>query len=103
MAFNITSLGQKGRNFARGEPPPRGSVEYAGVGDMFDPGPAPRPVAPPAPAPATPPPPASPVGRLVVAGLACAGAAYAASLLLRRRGEPARPRVGVPDAYPEEN
>jgi hypothetical protein len=109
MAFNLTSLSQKGRNFARGEPPPRGSVEYAGVGDMFVPA-SPKPTAPPpraaAPTPAAPaheaPRPAS-VSRLVVAGLACAGVALAATLLTRRRGEDEqKPRVAVPDAYPEE-
>ena len=111
MAFNLTSLSKTGRNFARGEPPPRGSVEYAGVGDMFAPAPPrPAPAAPPpraaAPAPAAPAPEAprpAPVGRLVVAGLACAGVALAATLLTRRRGEDGeKPRVAVPDAYPKE-
>jgi hypothetical protein len=39
----------------------------------------------------------------VVAGLACAGVALAATLLTRRRGEDGeKPRVAVPDAYPKE-
>ena len=43
MAFNITTWSRKSRNYGRGEPPPRGSLEYAGVGDMFMPAPpAPR-------------------------------------------------------------
>jgi hypothetical protein len=111
MAFNLTSLSKTRRNFARGEPPPRGSLEYVGVGDMFAPSPPrPAPAAPPpraaAPAPAAPAP-AAPqpagVGRLVAAGLACAGVALAATLLTRRRDEDdQKPRVAVPDAYPEE-
>ena len=35
MAFNVTRLKKMGRDWARGSPPPRGSIEYAGVGDMF--------------------------------------------------------------------
>ena len=35
MAFNITRFKKMGRDWARGEPPPRGSIEYVGVGDMF--------------------------------------------------------------------
>jgi len=35
MAFNITSWGKKGRNYGRGAPPPRGSIEYIAVGDMW--------------------------------------------------------------------
>ena len=35
MAFNITRFKKMGRDWARGAPPPRGSIEYVGVGDMF--------------------------------------------------------------------
>ena len=35
MGFNITRFKTMGRDWARGSPPPRGSIEYAGVGDMF--------------------------------------------------------------------
>ena len=35
MAFNITRFKRMGRDWARGTPPPRGSIEYVGVGDMF--------------------------------------------------------------------
>jgi len=37
MALDILR-GTTSRNFARGEPPPRGSWEYCGVGDMWHPG-----------------------------------------------------------------
>ena len=35
MGFNITRFKKMGRDWARGSPPPRGSIEYVGVGDMF--------------------------------------------------------------------
>ena len=35
MAFNITSWNKKGRNFGRGSSPPRGSIEWVAVGDMW--------------------------------------------------------------------
>ena len=35
MGFNVTRFKKMGRDWARGEPPPRGSIEYVGVGDMF--------------------------------------------------------------------
>ena len=35
MGFNITSWGQDGRNFGRGSPPPKGSIEYVAVGSMW--------------------------------------------------------------------
>ena len=35
MGFNVTRFKEMGRDWARGSPPPRGSIEYAGVGDMF--------------------------------------------------------------------
>lgn len=35
MGFNITSWGQDSRNFGRGAPPPRGSIEYVAVGSMW--------------------------------------------------------------------
>lgn len=35
MGFNITSWGQGGRDFGRGAPPPRGSIEYIAVGNMW--------------------------------------------------------------------
>lgn len=45
MGFNVTSWGQKGRSWGRGSSPPRGSIEWIAVGDMWDPNPpgAPRP------------------------------------------------------------
>ena len=39
MAFNLTSWSRKGRNYGRGEPPPRGSIEWIAVGDMWEPEP----------------------------------------------------------------
>jgi hypothetical protein len=42
MAFNITSWGRSGRGFGRGDPPPRGSIEWIAVGDMWEPAPPPR-------------------------------------------------------------
>ena len=33
--FNVTRFKKMGRDWARGTPPPRGSIEYVGVGDMF--------------------------------------------------------------------
>jgi hypothetical protein len=35
MAFNVTSWKRTGRDFGRGSPPPRGSFEWAAVGDMW--------------------------------------------------------------------
>ena len=35
MAFNITSFKSVSSDWSRGEPPPRGSFEWVGVGDMF--------------------------------------------------------------------
>jgi hypothetical protein len=37
MAFNLTSWSRTGRDFGRGSPPPRGSIEWVGVTDMFYP------------------------------------------------------------------
>jgi hypothetical protein len=39
MGFNITSWGQRGRGWGRGSSPPRGSIEWIAVGDMYDPTP----------------------------------------------------------------
>jgi hypothetical protein len=39
VAFNITRLKVTNRDWARGEPPPCGSIEWAGVPDMFEPEP----------------------------------------------------------------
>lgn len=109
MAFNITSWSKTGRDYGRGEPPPRGSIEYVGVGDMFQPAPPARPapkaaaapVAPPRPAP----PPASPPPRKPLSGtilLAAGGAAYLGLRYLVTRPRPATPAVAVPDALEEE-
>ena len=113
MAFNITTWGKKGRDFGRGEPPPRGSIEYVGVGDMFMPAPPPRAAAATPRAP-SPPRPSSPVPRAAVAspsprggtgatpyllalgGAACLGISY----LVHRR--PKAVVVAVPDACREE-
>jgi hypothetical protein len=35
LAFNVTSWSRAGRDFGRGAPPPRGSIEYVAVGDMW--------------------------------------------------------------------
>jgi hypothetical protein len=43
MGFNITSWGQDGRDFGRGAPPPKGSLEYIAVGSMWTPEPPPNP------------------------------------------------------------
>ena len=40
MGFNVTRFKTMGRDWARGSPPPRGSIEYVGVGDMFMPEPS---------------------------------------------------------------
>lgn len=105
MAFNITTWSRKGRDYGRGDPPPRGSIEYAGVGDMFMPAPPARAAgaaaapARPAPAPATPRAPAPPPPRSSSTPiyLALGGAAYLGiSYLLHRR--PRQPTVAVPDA-----
>lgn len=47
MAFNISSWGKKGRDYGRGAPPPKGSIEWIAVGDMWqaDPPRAPSPAA----------------------------------------------------------
>jgi hypothetical protein len=111
MAFNLTSWSKRGRDFGRGEPPPRGSIEYAGVGDMWLPEPPrPRPAAPqtsaPQAAPAAPrqapvpektkrPSLAGPV-LLAAGGAAVLGLAH----LLKKRSHPVR--VAVPDAFPKE-
>jgi hypothetical protein len=42
MGFNITSWSKSGRDFGRGAPPPRGSLEYIAVGSMWTPDPPPR-------------------------------------------------------------
>jgi len=39
MAFNLSSWSRSGRDFGRGSPPPRGSIEWVAVGDMFYPEP----------------------------------------------------------------
>lgn len=39
MGFNITSWGQRGRRWGRGSSPPRGSIEWIAVGDMWEPTP----------------------------------------------------------------
>jgi hypothetical protein len=36
MAFDLRSWSQKGRNYGRGAPPPRGSIEWIAVGDMWE-------------------------------------------------------------------
>jgi protein TonB len=112
MAFNITSWSKKGRDYGRGEPPPRGSIEYVGVGDMFMPAPRPAPgparaatpPAPPRPAPAAAPARPAPSPRspglagpvmLALGGAACLGISY---LINRPRKTTA---VAVPDALEE--
>jgi hypothetical protein len=118
MAFNITTWSRKGRDYGRGSPPPRGSIEYAGVGDMFMPRPpaprAPRtaqgagrqPPAPPAsPARSTPTVPAAPAARRSSATpwyLALGGVAYLGLTYLLHR-QPKQTTVAVPDAYTEED
>lgn len=102
MAFNITTWSKRGRDFGRGDPPPRGSLEYVAVGDMWQPLPS-KPQDPAARAtPARPARPAassaSPTGLdpwlVALGGAACLGISF----LLRRRPK----QVAVPDAYPEE-
>lgn len=39
MGFSALRWRQAGRDWSRGSPPPRGSIEYVAVGDMFEPGP----------------------------------------------------------------
>lgn len=111
MAFNITSWSRRGRDFARGEPPPRGSIEYVGVGDMWQAAPPPRraPAPAPIPRPISPPPkptvsaPAarasSPVPYLVLGGAAYLGISY---LRYRLRRPPSAAAVAVPDAHQED-
>ena len=43
MGFNVTRFRKMGLDWSRGDPPPRGSIEYVGVGDMFMEEPAMRP------------------------------------------------------------
>jgi len=43
MGFNLTSWSQDGRNFGRGKPPPKGSIEYIAVGSMWTAEPPPKP------------------------------------------------------------
>lgn len=101
MGFSLLQWKESGRDWSRGEPPPRGSVEYAGLPDVFQPPPRasssgnvpppPRPAAPPpppTPRPAPPPEAATPKsgrGSGVAWLLGAAGAAYLASRLLDRR------------------
>jgi hypothetical protein len=61
MGFSLLRWKKSGRDWSRGEPPPRGSVEYCGVPEVFQPAPraassagAKSPPTPPAPAPAKP-------------------------------------------------
>jgi len=42
MGFNLTSFKTSGRGWGRGSPPPRGSIEWVAVGDMWEPGPPPH-------------------------------------------------------------
>ena len=39
MGFNIPLFKTMGRGWGRGSPPPRGSIEWAGVADMWEPDP----------------------------------------------------------------
>ena len=39
MGFNIPLFKTMGRSWGRGSPPPRGSIEWAGVADMWEPEP----------------------------------------------------------------
>jgi hypothetical protein len=118
MAFNITTWSRKGRDYGRGAPPPRGSIEYAGVGDMFMPTPPtarapqtaqgaarrPPPQAAPArPAPAAPAAPVAPATRRTSVTpwyLALGGAAYLGITYLLHR-QPRKTTVAVPDACTE--
>jgi hypothetical protein len=43
MGYNIPLFRQMGRGWGRGDPPPRGSYEWVGVADMWEPGPDPIP------------------------------------------------------------
>jgi hypothetical protein len=36
MGYSLLRLKKSGRDWSRGTPPPRGSIEYCGVADMFD-------------------------------------------------------------------
>ena len=107
MSFNILSWCQKGRDFGRGSPPPRGSIEYVAVGDMWDPEPprSPAPFRPsprppdraPAASPAQPPQPRSRVDVtkiLVLAGIGYLGLRWVTG----KTDQPGR--VRVPDAVP---
>lgn len=42
MGFNLTRFKTMGRGWGRGSPPPRGSIEWVAVGDMWEPGPPPH-------------------------------------------------------------
>lgn len=111
MAFNITSWSRRGRDFARGAPPPRGSIEYVAVGDMWMPepprrGPAPARAAAPSPsrAPAAAPPaPGIPCKKsnvpwlLALGGAAYLGISYLACRILQRPTA-----VAVPDAVADD-
>lgn len=43
MGFSLLRWKKSGRDWSRGEPPPRGSVEYCGVPEVFQPAPPPPP------------------------------------------------------------
>ena len=42
MSFDIPRFKTGGRGWGRGSPPPRGSIEWVGVGDMWEPEPPPH-------------------------------------------------------------
>lgn len=100
MAFNITSWGRGGRDFSRGEPPPRGSIEYAGVPDMFLAGPPARAAGGPAAVPRGP----APARGRSIAGpaLAVLGGAVLLGGISRLLRRPRRTTVAVPDALQDE-
>jgi hypothetical protein len=109
MAFNLTSWSRRGRDFARGDPPPRGSIEYVGVGDMWMPepprrGPAPARAAAPSPprVPAAPSPSRSPEKSNVPWLLALGGAAYLGISYLACRILQRPTAVAVPDAVADD-
>ena len=106
MAFNITSWGSKGRNFGRGAPPPRGSIEYVAVGDMWQAEPPRRSEAATVAAnktpDATPPTPTDKKPSNVPLYLAAAGVGYLGIAWLMRKVTRRKTTVAVPDAYREE-
>lgn len=109
MAFNLTSWSRRGRDFARGDPPPRGSIEYVGVGDMWMPepprrGPAPARAAAPSPprVPAATSPSRSPEKSNVPWLLALGGAAYLGISYLACRILQRPTAVAVPDAVADD-